>query len=157
MAGISRFLTKGDKHTKPKREAVQMWWNEAAALLAPLESTPKTLGDAIAVLREGLDRLGGDGVWEGAAGRAASTLIEALEREATHGPSGFSMRSLPHLLRTLMDDVAVRDVSGGHPRISIWGLIEARLQSANLLILGGLNEGVWPALPAPDPWLAPAP
>ncbi|HYN45170.1 MAG TPA: PD-(D/E)XK nuclease family protein, partial [Allosphingosinicella sp.] len=38
---------------------------------------------------------------------------------------------------------------------SIWGLIEARLQHADLLVLGGLNEGIWPALPAPDPWLAP--
>ncbi len=37
----------------------------------------------------------------------------------------------------------------------IWGLLEARLQQADLTILGGLNEGVWPALPAPDPWLAP--
>ena len=23
------------------------------------------------------------------------------------------------------------------------------------MILGGLNEGVWPGLPAPEPWLAP--
>jgi ATP-dependent helicase/nuclease subunit B len=37
----------------------------------------------------------------------------------------------------------------------IWGLLEARLQRADLLILGGLNEGVWPALAAPDPWLPP--
>ena len=37
----------------------------------------------------------------------------------------------------------------------IWGLLEARLQQADLMVLGGLNEGVWPALPAPDPWLAP--
>ncbi|MFL6857093.1 MAG: PD-(D/E)XK nuclease family protein, partial [Allosphingosinicella sp.] len=32
---------------------------------------------------------------------------------------------------------------------------EARLQTADLMILGGLNEGVWPGLPAPDPWLSP--
>src|SRR3546814_19122296 len=31
----------------------------------------------------------------------------------------------------------------------------ARLQRADLVILGSLNEGVWPALPSPDPWLAP--
>ncbi|MGL4541355.1 MAG: PD-(D/E)XK nuclease family protein, partial [Polymorphobacter sp.] len=42
------------------------------------------------------------------------------------------------------------------PRLAIWGLIEARLQSADLVIMAGLNDGVWPALPAPDPWLAPA-
>ena len=41
------------------------------------------------------------------------------------------------------------------PRIFIWGLLEARLQKADLMILGGLNEGVWPSLPRPDPWLAP--
>src|SRR3546814_5564243 len=33
--------------------------------------------------------------------------------------------------------------------------MEARLQRADLVILGSLNEGVWPALPSPDPWLAP--
>src|SRR4029078_12968597 len=42
---------------------------------------------------------------------------------------------------------------GGHPRIFIWGLLEARLQRADLVVVGGLNEGAWPALPAPDPWL----
>ena len=38
----------------------------------------------------------------------------------------------------------------------IWGLIEAKLQRADHVILGGLNEGSWPQLPSPDPWLAPA-
>ena len=49
----------------------------------------------------------------------------------------------------------MRPPQGGHPRLAIHGLIEARLQSADLLVLGGLNEGVWPGRPAPDPWLAP--
>src|SRR6185437_9171443 len=59
------------------------------------------------------------------------------------------------LLRQLLDSSAVRPPYGGHPRVAIWGLLEARLQRADLVILGGLNEGVWPALPAPDPWLPP--
>ena len=54
-----------------------------------------------------------------------------------------------------MGEVAVRPPQGGHPRLAIYGLIEARLQSADLVVLGGLNEGVWPAAAAPDPWLAP--
>ena len=45
-----------------------------------------------------------------------------------------------------MARVAVRPPYGQHPRIFIWGLLEARLQHADLMILGGLNEGVWPAL-----------
>jgi ATP-dependent helicase/nuclease subunit B len=59
------------------------------------------------------------------------------------------------LLRQLLDQRSVRPPYGGHPRISIWGLLEARLQQADLVVLGGLNEGVWPGLPAPDPWLPP--
>ena len=35
----------------------------------------------------------------------------------------------------------------------ILGTLEARVGGADLVILGGLNEGVWPAMPAPDPWL----
>jgi ATP-dependent helicase/nuclease subunit B len=59
------------------------------------------------------------------------------------------------LMRQLMDMRAVRPPYGGHPRIFIWGVLEARLQRADRVVLGGLNEGIWPALPAPDPWLPP--
>jgi ATP-dependent helicase/nuclease subunit B len=59
------------------------------------------------------------------------------------------------LLRGLMDSIPVRRPYGGDSRISIWGLLEARLQKADLMILGGMNEGVWPSAPSPDPWLAP--
>jgi ATP-dependent helicase/nuclease subunit B len=59
------------------------------------------------------------------------------------------------LLRQLLETHAVRPAYEGHPRIFIWGLLEARLQRADLVILGGLNEGIWPAIPTPDPWLPP--
>jgi ATP-dependent helicase/nuclease subunit B len=41
-----------------------------------------------------------------------------------------------------------------HPRVFIWGLLEARLQSADLIILGGLAEGVWPPATDPGPWMS---
>ena len=40
------------------------------------------------------------------------------------------------------------------PAPHIWGQLEARLQHADLLLLGGLNEGTWPALVDPGPWLS---
>src|SRR3546814_13402322 len=49
---------------------------------------------------------------------------------------------LPALLVHMMDEVAVRPPAGGHPRLAIYGLIEARLQRADLMILGSLNDGV---------------
>ena len=41
-----------------------------------------------------------------------------------------------------------------HPRLFIWGLLEARLQSADLIVLGGLSEGVWPPGTDPGPWMS---
>ena len=43
---------------------------------------------------------------------------------------------------------------GGHPRLAILGLLEARLQHADRVILAGLNEGVWPAEPRADAFLS---
>ncbi|GBQ47368.1 double-strand break repair protein AddB [Acetobacter ghanensis] len=41
-----------------------------------------------------------------------------------------------------------------HPRVLIWGLFEARLQTAETVILGGLSEGVWPPAPDAGPWMS---
>jgi ATP-dependent helicase/nuclease subunit B len=65
------------------------------------------------------------------------------------------LNAFPHLLRDLLGGIAIRPARGGHPRLYIWGLLEAKLQSADVMILAGLNEGVWPQLASPDPWLAP--
>jgi len=134
------------------------WWDGAAPLLAPLEAAfeaGKDLPALLAALRMAVSRLAGDKAWSGPAGRAAAELLGGLEAAAGQGPERISARHLPSVIEGLMAAVAVRPPYGQHPRLAIWGLIEARLQHADLLVLGGLNEGVWPALPAPDPWLAP--
>ena len=41
-----------------------------------------------------------------------------------------------------------------HPRLFIWGPLEARLQQPDLVILGSLNEGVWPRHQEAGPWLS---
>ena len=134
-------------------------WPAIRDLLTPLEerfaAREAPLADLLACLREGATRLCGDGLWSRAEGRAAAELIAELEERAPLGPPTIAPASLPALLRILMDEVAVRPPQGGHPRLAIYGLLEARLQTADVLILAGLNEGVWPGTPAPDPWLAP--
>ncbi len=47
-----------------------------------------------------------------------------------------------------------RSDSAEHPRVFIWGLLEARLQSVDVAVLGGLAEGVWPPATDPGPWLS---
>lgn len=159
LSGIDRHLAEQDGRDGPIRRAAQRWWGEARALLAPLEavfaSGAQPLPALVAAIREAAQALGGDELWSRADGRAAADLLDSLEQEAGFGPPRADPAALAPLLRTLMDEVAVRPPQGGHPRLAILGLLEARLQTADLMILGGLNEGVWPGLPAPDPWLAP--
>ena len=41
----------------------------------------------------------------------------------------------------------------GHPRVAIWGLLEARLLDADHIVLGGLNETVWPPQTTTDSFI----
>jgi len=159
LAGIDAHLANPPVRERDVRARAASWWGEARDLLAPIEvvfaAGEQGLGPLIAALRETAQALCGDQLWGGPAGRAAATLLSGLEADAASGPATIDPASLAGLLRTLMDEQAVRPPQGGHPRLAIYGLIEARLQTADLMILGGLNEGVWPGQPAPDPWLAP--
>jgi ATP-dependent helicase/nuclease subunit B len=47
----------------------------------------------------------------------------------------------------------VRPRRQAHPRLHIWGPLEARLQQADVVVLGGLNEGAWPRTEEADAWL----
>jgi ATP-dependent helicase/nuclease subunit B len=159
LAGIDDHLANpSDRERRLFGEAVA-WWPEARGLLAPIEVVfeggAQPLATLLGALRETAQTLCGDGLWGGPAGRAASELLAELEAEAGAGPASVEPASLAPMLKTLMDEAAVRPPQGGHPRLAIYGLIEARLQTADLMILGGLNEGTWPGQPAPDPWLAP--
>ncbi|WP_426260797.1 double-strand break repair protein AddB [Sphingomonas sp. DC1100-1] len=143
-----------------RRDRAATWFAEPVGLLKPIELVcdqgPQPLSALLAVLRETAQALCGDNLWSGPAGRAAAEFLDALEAEAAVGPPRVAPDGFPPLLRGLLNEVAVRPGSGvGHPRIAIYGPIEARLQTADLMVLGGLNEGVWPGRPAPDPWLAP--
>jgi len=156
LCGVTQFLQGGDSRTRSGRQKVQGWWADASAILAPLERLAgQGLPEMVATLREVAGALAGDALWSGQAGRELAGLIADLEQGAASGPTGMSLLSLPQVLRQLMDGIAIRPGYGGHPRVFIWGLLEAKLQSADVVILGGLNEGAWPQLPAPDPWLAP--
>ncbi|HEY0414491.1 MAG TPA: double-strand break repair protein AddB [Allosphingosinicella sp.] len=158
LDGIVEHLADGSGRDSDLRRRAGAWWRDVAPRLRPLErafraeraSLPALLG----ALREAASDLAGDEAWAGPAGRAAAELF--AEAEPAAAASGrIAPATLVPMLEQLLRGVAVRPPYGQHPRLFIWGLIEARLQQADLTILGGLNEGSWPQLPTPDPWLAP--
>jgi len=91
-------------------------------------------------------------LWDTAAGRDLREVCDSL---AAHGAAAGPLH--PADFAALLDGVLartqVRRPDRGDPRILIWGTLESRVQGADLVILGGLNDGTWPELPPPDPWL----
>jgi ATP-dependent helicase/nuclease subunit B len=91
-------------------------------------------------------------LWEKKAGHDALAIICELEAEADAG-GPMSARDFADLLGALLSQGEVRDRDVPRSGIMIWGTLEARVQGADLVILGGLNEGSWPEAAKPDPWL----
>jgi ATP-dependent helicase/nuclease subunit B len=147
-----------DKHHP--RPALAAWWGEVEALLSPLmpEDTAQLvpLAELLDMLVTAGEALCGSGLWARADGRALSAFVEDLRETARPVGTLLSPSELAAVLRAEMDRAAVRPPWGGHPRVAIYGLLEARMSRADLVICAGLTEGSWPGSPAPDPLLPPA-
>ncbi|MFD2204695.1 double-strand break repair protein AddB [Kiloniella antarctica] len=96
---------------------------------------------------------GSERLWAGDDGSATAEFVADL-REAVADAPEVSGRRYPELIAALMVGRAVRAPFGAHPRLSILGAIEARLQHSDVVILGGLNEGSWPAEAKSGPWMS---
>lgn len=109
---------------------------------------------AFAEALAGDDRLPGAArLWAGDAGEAAARFVADLADAAAALPT-VSGTTYAALFETLLATAVVRPRWGGHPRVHILGQLEARLQHADLVILGGLNEGTWPPQAGADPWMS---
>jgi ATP-dependent helicase/nuclease subunit B len=132
----------------------------SASLVAALASDETELKSLVAAHIACCERLaasdeeeGPARLWREPAGEAAALFLNELLQEAEGFPR-FRGSEYPALFESLLSGPVVRPPYGRHPRLFIWGLLEARLQQADLVVLGGLNEGIWPAQIASDPWLS---
>jgi len=94
-----------------------------------------------------------DALWSGQAGSALSLALGRLMTESEAlplvTPGGFAQ-----LLEGLFGRESIRPGGATHPRIEILGVLESRLVHADLVILAGLEEGVWPQAAPVDPFLS---
>ncbi len=143
---------------------LRAWIDELAAITRPLADAlaagtvdAERLVAAHVAVTEGLaadhETAGAERLWAGEAGEAAAGFVAEL-RQAAAGFPAFAGHAYPALMAVLMAGRVVRPRYGRHPRLHIWGPLEARLQQADVLILGGLNEAGWPPDAAADPWLS---
>ena len=93
-----------------------------------------------------------DELWAKEAGAALRGFVGEL-RLAAPELGVIPVDAYPAVLAILMGDVAVRRWAPAHPRVAILGQLESRLIRADLVLIGGLVEGVWPRRPESGPWL----
>ncbi|MDX2234710.1 MAG: double-strand break repair protein AddB [Hyphomonadaceae bacterium] len=127
----------------------------AAARAQPMDFAllADALADAAERLCTGDGEAGARVLWSGPLGEAAAGVLRDM------GECGGDLGALepvdaPRALALLLAAREAPPPRGGHPRIAILGPLEARLQRRDLMILGGLVEGVWPAPPPEDAFLS---
>jgi ATP-dependent helicase/nuclease subunit B len=159
MPGFEPIRAAIAKLEKRQRgDDIAAWWQRVEQVLTPLLELPEggKLADALDRLAATGEALCGSELWAEAGGRALSAWLVELREAAAAIGTRLTPDDLPRVLRDAMDRVAVRPPWGGHPRVAIYGALEARMSRADLVICAGLTEGSWPAAPSPEPLLPPA-
>ena len=158
FGGLRAALTDGDP-------AIGRWLEGLAAAAAPfaaLMAQPRATLGALVRAQVGFaewlaasdEEDGAARLWAGEAGAQAARFVAELLEAASALTEVAPPAHYPALLDALMEDQVARPPYGRHPRLQIWGPLEARLQHADCMILGGLNEGVWPPAAGGDPWMS---
>ncbi|MEM7442484.1 MAG: double-strand break repair protein AddB [Pseudomonadota bacterium] len=129
------------------------FFDAMSATTAAPEDLLRLLAEVCEALAETDEMAGPLRLWRNEDGEAAAALIaEAMDALASF--PAVRPPEFPALLEALLAGAVVRPRYGDHPRLRILGPLEARLQQADLIVLGGLNEGTWPADPGIDPWMS---
>jgi ATP-dependent helicase/nuclease subunit B len=155
-----------DPHAHDSRRRLQDDdWRAAESLLrdvlvalAPLRDLPPSapLADYIGAHAAALAALAtgeaGDALANAPGGE---TLVALMEEWARAAESGFACERLDYV--ALFDAVAAQqrapEAGVGHPRLHIFGLLEARLLSFDVALVAGLDETVWPPQAQTDAFL----
>jgi ATP-dependent helicase/nuclease subunit B len=108
------------------------------------------LAEALATSENGT---AGDLLWAEQAGEELAAFVNEAQN-ALEGFPALAARTWPGFFASFIAGQVVRPRAARHSHLFVWGLIEARLQQVDLMILGGLNEDVWPEATPADPFLS---
>jgi ATP-dependent helicase/nuclease subunit B len=168
MAGVPQALARAEhaiaageaRHPAMKRIASTEW--EAAR-----QSAERVL-DALSPLASKADARLPFQEWTAAHLAALSRLAEiglsterseadersTLDAAASVSPPSltFALTDYAHLFAELCAG-AKNGAQDPHPRLTLRTPLDFRLLSADVIVLGGLNESSWPRTPGPSPWL----
>lgn len=125
------------------------------AFRSPTEADLAALTRASVVALEALGRAADGSLSELYAGDAGEKLAELLRGLVAASASfSFAADEWPDVMEALIAPEMVKPARGTDRNIAIWGALEARLQTVDTLVIGGLNEGVWPRKPESDRFMS---
>lgn len=151
LESLEAQFAAGERANPAALAATQELKRAAAAVpRAPSATFSDMLDGLIAAAEMIADK---DQLWSGEDGEKGAALLSELRASAPELSSVGDAR-FADLFAAFVSGAAVRAKRGAHPRLAILGPLEARLQTADRVILGGLNEGVWPQDAASDPFLS---
>jgi len=128
--------------------------------LAPLDGLAATPFAEFAALHRHVtaalsaDETGAPAAFLGPDGVALDAAFEEIARRAADADFAVAPADYADVFRTAISDRVVRARELRGARLRIYGRLEARLQSVDRVVLGGLVEGVWPPEMRSDPWLS---
>jgi ATP-dependent helicase/nuclease subunit B len=133
-----------------------------AAALAPLETLPPTAlplrelsaRHEVVLVELSKTKVGETGAFEGHDGVKLAESLSEIASVAADADLKVLPSDYPELFKSIIGARVVRRPELPGVQVRVFGPLEARLQSADRFVLGGLVEGVWPPEPRPDPWLS---
>jgi ATP-dependent helicase/nuclease subunit B len=152
--GIQQALLKIENAPPEAHELLDRLEQAFAPLLALFTQKEASLGECVLAHIACAEMLGYEAMWNGQQAEAFSECLREALEALKAAPLSVEPGSYPGIFEELLAGRVVRPEYGMHPRLKILGPIEARMQSFDRMILGGLNEGSWPPAPASDPWFS---
>jgi len=96
---------------------------------------------------------GASRLWVGDAGIALAQFLTIMREQNDIAPP-MKLYEYTDFIERMLSGESIHIQYGSHPRLNILGQIEARMVKADRIILGGLNEGIWPPDTGFDTWLS---
>jgi len=148
-----QLLSKLSTHTDARALAERVL-DAAARAATPYVDDQGAPAAAARALVESLEALADPAdLWAGSAGESLASLLASLITDGVALPTA-SKIGFADLLDRLVNEETLRVGGATHPRLRIFGAIEARMVRADRLILAGLEEGIWPKSAPIDPFLS---
>jgi ATP-dependent helicase/nuclease subunit B len=147
--------------SEPDLAAAEALVKTLASALAPLTSAARSLPLAQFAARHrdcvvalATDAAPQNAAFDGKDGEALALAFEDAINTRAANEIAVSSADYPELFHATLSGRIVRMREQKGVRIRIFGPLEARLQTIDRMVLGGLNEASWPPDVRSDPWLS---